>query len=513
MKIILINPPWYSPEPVKFQTSNLGLSYLASFMRERNHTVVAIDALYETPEMPVEVVPVKFKYQKVFRVGLSYNNIVKQIPKDADLVGIAGPTSNHSRIIKELAATIKKKYPKMKILLGGPYPSANSEDIPKLNIDYGVNGEPEILLDKLLSGVPHNKINGLIYKGKNGKWNFNGKTDLPTDLDSIPFPARDIFHCNEMLDKQGEARIRNGTDIITKKVRGVPIITSRGCPYSCGFCSIHLMNSKKWRYRSPENVIDEMIELKKKYNVGEVAILDDHLAGDRKRFMKIMDLMIQKKVGLKWGLPNGIRVDYLDRELLQKMKDSGCNSLVLGIQNGSQEMLDIMRTALNLNKVEKVVKDAHKIGLNMAGFFLTGYPGETRKRFMESLKFCKRLGKKYGIHDWRVNIVRAYPKTPLDKLCREKGYYVRKDVENLLYFPGYDSEANIKTTEFNPAELIWRRNYAKRQLMSVENPLYWNMVYYLERLRIKDTIRKVMPEKLWNAQKRMMFKMFNKIAK
>lgn len=510
MKIVLINPPWYSPVPQKFQTPNLGLSYLTSFVRERGHTVVPIDALFDTSETPVEVVPVKFKYQGVYRVGISYKDIVKQIPKDAGLVGIAGPTSNHERIIRELSAAIKKKYPEMKILVGGPYVSARPESFPSLSVDFGIDGEPEIVLDKFLSGEPYSKIKGVIYKER-GKWHFNGKADPPVNLDSIPFPAREVFHCNEILDRQVGHK-REGTKIIKNKARGVLMTTSRGCPYSCEFCSIGLMNGKKWRGRSPENVIKEMIELRDRYNIAEIAIIDDHLAGDRERLMKIMNLMIKKKVGLEWSLPNGIRVDYLDDELLQKMKESGCNSVVLGIQHGTQKMLDIMKTDLKLDKVEKVVKSAHKLGLNLAAYIIVAYPGETRELFMESIRFCRRLGRRYGITDWRINIARAYPKTAFDRLCREKGYYVRRDVENMLYFPGDDTEANIKTPEFDPAQAIWRRNYAKGKLIAAENPLYWNLVYYMERLKIKGIIRKIMPVGLWDLQKRMVFKLLKKIA-
>ena len=511
MKIALINPPWYSPVATKFQTSNLGLSYITAFVRKRGHTVIPIDALFETTKMPVEVVPVPFKYQEVYRIGISYENIVKQIPEDTGLVGIAGPTSNNARIIRELAGAIKKKYPQMKIIVGGPYPSALPQEVPTLNVDYGIDGEPEVLLDKLLAGVPEKDIPGLIYyDGK--EWKFNGKAELPEDLDSIPFPAREVFHCNEILDRQGVARVRQGTEIVTKKARGVPIILSRGCPYSCGFCSISLMNGKKWRYRSPENVIAELEELRDRYNVEEVAFLDDHLIGNKERLLKILNMMIDKKIDLKWQLPNGVRVDYLDREIMQKMKDSGCNSLVLGIQHGSPSMIEIMNTKLNLKKVEQVVKDAQEIGLNMAALLILGYPGETRKYFMESLKFYKTLGRKYGIKDWRINIARAYPNTALDHLCREKGYYVRKDVENLLYFPGDATEANIRTEDFGPEEVLWRRDYALRQLMSVENPLYWNTVYYLERLKVKERLKRVMPEKLWNVQKKLVYGVFKKVV-
>lgn len=511
MKIALINPPWYSPVPQTFQTHNLGLSYITSFMKQRGHTVVPIDSLFNTEETVVEVVPVEFKYQKAYRIGQAYSTIVKQIPEDTDLVGIAGPTSNHATIIRELAAAIKQKFPVMKIIIGGPYPSAVPEDVPTLNVDYGIDGEPEILLDKLISGVPPEDIKGLVYHDGE-KWRFNGKAELPVDLDAIPFPDREVFHCNEILNRQGIARIRKGTEIITKKARGVPMILSRGCPYSCGFCSISLMNGKRWRNRSPENVITEMLELRDKYNVEEVSILDDHLVGDRARLINIMDLMIERKVNLNWSLPNGVRVDYLDKELMQKMKDSGCVSLVLGIQHGSQAMIKIMNTTLDLKRVETVVQDAKEIGLNIAAFLIVAYPGETKEYFMESLAFCKALGRKYNLIDWRINIARAYSKTPLDKLCREKGYYIRPDVENLLYFPADETEANIKTPEFDAAEAIRRRNYAMRQLMATENILYWNMVYYLERLKIKDIVSRVVPDKMWNIQKRIVYAVLKKIS-
>jgi len=225
-----------------------------------------------------------------------------------------------------------------------------------------------------------------------------------------------------------------------------------------------------------------------------------------------MDMMIKKNVSLQWSLPNGVRVDYLDKELMQKMKDSGCMSLVLGIQHGSKEMIRIMNTKLDLRKVEQIVKDAKEIGLNIAAFLIVGYPGETRDYFMESLRFCQRLGKKYELTDWRINIARAYPKTILDVLCREKGYYVRKDVENLIYFPGDNSEANIKTEDFDPTEVIWRRDYAIRKLMATENSLYWNLVYYLEQLKMKEALRTLIPEKMWNTQKKIIYDLFKKVS-
>ncbi|MFA6888190.1 MAG: radical SAM protein [Candidatus Woesearchaeota archaeon] len=511
MKVVLINPPWYSPLPQKFQTSNLGLSYLAAFFREKGHTIIPIDALFDTPNFSVQVVPIQFKYQQVYLVGIPYSEIVNQIPKDTDLIGIAGPTTNHAQILRELSAEIKKKYPNTKILIGGPYPSTLPEDIPSLSVDFAINGEPEVVLKKYLEGVPLKEIKGLIFK-EGEQWIFNGKAELPEDLDSIPFPARDVFHCNELIEKDSLTKRREGAAIITDTIRSAPIVLSRGCPHGCRFCSISIMNGKKWRHRSPENIIKEMIELRDKYNVEEVVFLDDHLIGDRAYFMNLMNLMISQNIGLSWNIPNGVRVDYLNDEILQKMKEAGCNLLVLGIQSGSKKMINLMNTGLNLEKVEPIVKQAHTLGLKMAAFLIIGYPGESRKDFFESITFCKNL-RKFGLKEWVVNVARAYPKTYLDTLCQEKGYFVYKDTENLFYFPRQDYEANIQTPEFTPSEVIWRRDYAVYSLLSEENPFYWKCVYYLEKTGCKKIMKKIIPSRVWDKGKGIMFNTFNKLNK
>ena len=504
MKISLINPPWYSPVPDRFTASNLGLSYLTSWLRQNGHEIVPIDALFELPGYLVESVPVKFKYQDVFRIGMSYENISKLIPNDSNFVGIAAPFSNHKQILQELSFVIKKHHPSAKILIGGPYPSTSPEELKDLpDIDFGFNGEAEIGVKQLLSGKSYESIKGLVWRdGTQVK--VNGRTEVVTDLDTLPFPARDVFHCNEILEKKSNARIRQGVDIIEKKVRGVPMITSRGCPYDCNFCSIHFMNGYKWRYRSPRNVVDELIELKEKYGVEEVSILDDHLNGNRERFLKIMDLMISENVAIQWGLPNGIRVDYLDREVMQRMKEAGCNSLVIGIQNGSKDMIEKMNTRLDLNKVDNIAQIGKELGLNMASFLIVAYPGETKKLFNESLSFCMKLGKKYGIKDWRINVARAYPNTNMYNDCKKNSLFVRNP-DDLLYFPGDTTEANIICPEFTPDEALRRRDYAKRKLMSVENSFYWTFVYYSERLKLKQTLRKIMPDRTWYAMKKVLF--------
>lgn len=500
MKITLINPPWYHNQDAPLMSMNLGLSYLAAYLRSKGHEIEAIDALFDGNS---NTVPVNFKYQKVFRVGLPYAEIAERIPKDTDFIGISAPFSNHATIIKELSSEIRKFHPNKPIIIGGTYASTSPEDILKMDVDYAICGEGEMPLDAFLSGLEPSRVKGVWYK-KNGKLIENGKTDIIMELDSVPFPARDIFHYNEILDSGGPAHIRIGTDIIDRNLRSVPLITSRGCPYDCTFCSIHFVHGYKWRYRSAKNVLSEIAELVQKYQVNEIAIIDDHLTAKRDRLIELLDGLIEMKLDLKWTTPNGIRVDFLDKEILEKMKKAGCSSLVLGIQHGDKEMLELMGTKLDLTRVEEVVKTASKLKIDMAAFFIIGHPGENRKRFMNLLAYGRKLGK-CGLHDFRINIARAYPKTKLFNYCYERGLFVKKDTENILIFPGDDTEANISTKDFNPKELLWRREYARRKLMAVENKFYWNIVYYLERLRIKELIRKLVPRKAWNNTKKVVY--------
>jgi len=506
-KITLINPPWYNNTKTPIKSMNLGLSYIVAYLRSKRHEVTAIDALFDDED---HIVPIRFKYQQVYRVGLSYEEIAQRIPKDSDFIAISAPFSNHATIIKELSAHIKKIHPNRPIVIGGTYPSTSREDILSMDVDYAVCGEGEIPLEKMLSGEDPAAIRG-VYSKKNGKLMGKGRADTITNLDDIPFPARDIFHYQEILDAAGPARIRVGTDIVTREGRGVPIITSRGCPYDCTFCSIHFVHGYRWRYRSAENVLAEITELVNKYHVNGLAIIDDHLAGKRDRFIKILDGLIERDLKIEWGTPNGIRVDYLDEEVMEKMKKAGCSSLVLGIQHGDPKMLERMGTKLDLNKVEDVVRIGSKLKLDMAAFFIIGHPGEDRKSFMRTIEYGRRLGK-YGLKDFRINIARAYPKTKLFNYCKERDLFVKRDTENILIFPGDDTEANIKTEDFNPKELLWRRNYAKRKLMAVENNIYWNIVYYAERFKVKNLFKTLLPEGVWSMAKRFIYNMSKRVV-
>lgn len=512
MKLTLINPPWYHfEENGGLFSFNLGIGYISSYLKSKGHEVHIIDALFG--EGSNNCIKVNLKYQTVYRIGKSFEQIIKEIPKNSDYIGITAPFSNHLTIIKELSEKIKEKIPAIPIIIGGLCASASPEQVLTKAVDYAIIGEGEIPLEKFLNGENPKKIKGFVFR-KDGRIINNGMAEFITDLDVIPFLDIKSLHYNEILSSLKLDKIRKGSEIIEVKEKGFPILTSRGCPYDCHFCSIHQINGYRWRFRSAENILKEIKAYIQEYAIDSIAFQDDMLTADIERFKKILDGLIKLrskyKKALSWSCPNGIRIDHLNEELIKKIKESGCSSLVLGVQSGDPEMLKIMNTKLDLTKVEETIKLCNKYTVPTAGFLVFGYPGETRKSFFKSLRYAQKLYQS-GMKEFRINLARVYLNTKMHMLCKNKGYLVIKDIENLVVFPKTDSEANLITPEFNPKELIWRREFAQKHLMSYENYFYWKLVYYLERFGLKEWLKHFVSAKQWGLIKNKMFKLLAKI--
>ncbi|MDO8551061.1 MAG: radical SAM protein, partial [bacterium] len=146
----------------------------------------------------------------------------------------------------------------------------------------------------------------------------------------------------------------------------------------------------KIRFRSPENVVDEIIFLHREYGVKEIHFEDDNLTMKRSHIQKICELMIKNNLHLSWACPNGIRADKIDEDLIALMKKSGCYLLAFGIESGSPEILQKVKKNENLQTIEKAIELVDKFGLICQGFFIFGLPGETKKTIRESIEFAKR---------------------------------------------------------------------------------------------------------------------------
>jgi magnesium-protoporphyrin IX monomethyl ester (oxidative) cyclase len=282
-------------------------------------------------------------------------------------------------------------------------------------VDYVVIGEGEETIIDLIDCLEGNKdistLDGISYKEK-GKVKIIPKTKFIEDLDKLPFPARHLLNMEKYFGLEASHGHR-------KKKRFSPIVTSRGCPAGCTFCSAHRVWGRKFRARSAENVVAEMKHIKEKYGIEEIMFEDDNTTLNVQRAEKIFDLMIKEKLNFAWDTPNGIAAWTLNERLIDKMKESGCYKINLALESGSQYVLNnIIKKPLNLEKVKPFAKYAKKIGLDVGIFLIMGLPGETESQMKESFKLAAEL----GIWHPFVSVATPYPGSELYDTCLKRGY-------------------------------------------------------------------------------------------
>jgi magnesium-protoporphyrin IX monomethyl ester (oxidative) cyclase len=410
---------------------------------EKGHKVKFIDALDSEATISLDRV---IGGRTIKQVGLDYKTICDRIPQDVDFIALGIPFTFLNTTAKELAEQIKQKF-SVPIIAGGVLPST----IPNLALkfsDYIIRGEGEIPLAKILTGEKPEKVAGLVSR------NFDNQTaERIENLDSIPFPYR-----GQEFERYSRFSTRGRKDR-----RTASLITSRGCPQNCYFCSTHATAGYKWRVRSVKNVLEEIRLLNNQFTIDHIEFEDDNLSLNPDRTKDLLVELIRYNEGtirpLTFSTPNGLRMDTLDEESIKLMKRAGFLSIYLALESGSPEVLKLMNKQLSLDRVQKVAKAASINHLSVLYFVMIGYPGETRERFMESMDFCSRL-KEGNNSRFTTFLTRAYPGTKLFESCLKRGY-ISPNVEEDLFL---GTRYQIITPDFNKAELEWRMQYANNVL-------------------------------------------------
>ncbi len=427
MRVLLVNPKskvWTSPELI-----HLGLAYIGGTLEERGHNVRIYDGAAEEDE---------------------YEDVVKQ---GWDVIGITATTPQISDAWE--AAEVAKASGAL-VLFGGPHPTLQPvEQVKRPDVDMVVRGEGEAPVRELfaqlerLDGRPVEviapelrEIRGLTFKMSDGEIIHNPDRPFQKDLTILPKPAFHLFQIEKYSNLQP---LTDGY----RKERSFTIMTSRGCPHACTFCS-RGVEGRTWRPRKIEEVIEEWRWLVEECGATEIGVADDvwnlHLARAKELCRGLIAAGLTK---VPWVTIHGMRADASDAELFQLMKQAGCRRVGFGIESGNQGVLDLMKKKQTLEQIRTAVKNAKAAGLQTMGFFIFGMPGENEERMEETIRFAIELDPDLA----NFMIATPYPGTELYDIVVKEGQFNVTDWKELAI---HSDKGHYSLGDVNP-ELVERK--------------------------------------------------------
>ena len=368
------------------------------------------------------------------RFNYSRRQLLNKIASYApDLIGVSMMTFkySHSYFILE---EIKRCFPNIPIVAGGPHLSTMREEVLKQcsAIDYGIVLEGEQTIIELCQGKNLEDIKGLIYRCQDGKIAYTGDRQFIKTLDDLPFPTYRQFSLNLYE-------------------RFIPIISSRGCPYSCIYCPVHLAIGRRYRYRSPENIALE-IEFWYRKGFRRFGFADDNFTLLPERVYQLCDEIEKRRLtGLNLSCSNGIRADRVSKDLLKRMKQVGFRELAFGVEAGNDKVLKRLNKSESIATIKKSIGDACDLGYEVTLFFLLGSPGETWSDIQDSIS----LATSFPVVDVKFYNLIPFPNTELYRWVKANNLLLREATEYLN-----DASHFVNQPIFQTAELSYRQRRA-----------------------------------------------------
>jgi len=427
----------------------LGIEYLAASLCKSGHYVSVYDPTLRPP------VP---QPDNLYYYGASPDEIADVIRGHSpDVVGISCHYAYSSGNAYEVARIAKQISKNIVTVLGGlfvsTYISRPLRDCKDL--DYCIVGEADTTFPALVGLLSEqalkdrNHIEGLVWR-EDDLIRHNDKTRYIDDLDSLPFPARDLVDINTYMEGSK-----------TKRLYGLgfkpalSLLTSRSCPNRCSFCNMRLVHGGRWRSRSADNVLSELDEMINKYGAEHIFIMDDNFTLNIGRAKIICEKIIQRGLQFRWNTPNGISVRGMDLELAKLMRRAGCANVCIAIESGSEYIRnEVMNKRTTDNQIVNAAECFKAAGIPVVGFILLGMPGENAQHFQQTVDLVKRL----PLASIVVSFAVPFPGTDLHRQLVQQGIL---DPEEKI---GIDTLNIIsyETGDFTDGELINRKNRLKQ---------------------------------------------------
>jgi len=496
MKILLIQPPIQDFYQTSIRTQPIGLAYLAASLKNHGHDVEILDCQTEKKKsIPTRAElsylkdfypfddrsPFKL-YTGYYHFGMSYEEIKQRIiGSKADVFGISSSFTPYHGEALEIARIITQWDRRKIVVMGGAHVSCDPEDVLRSPfVDYVVLGEGEVRFPLLLEEIGKGKakgiekIDGIGYR-KDGEIQINPLQNFIRDLDSLPHPTRELLD----LDRY---RLR--------KKRSTMIITSRGCPHGCGYCSAHLVMGTSFRTRTPEAILKEMVECQKQYGIRIFDIEDDNFTFDQQRAKQLMNLIIEDfgEEKIELSAMNGVSFASLDGELLKLMRKAGFHTINLSYVSTDPSTKERMGRPKTTTEFDEILEQAERFSLNVTAYAILGMLGQTIEEMVDTLIYL--MGKKVLIGP---SIYYPTPGTPLFERCNKEDILPRHPVQwRSSAFP-------IETKEFNRLDLLtlFRLarviNFIKGKVdeKELEEGMTWRELYRMLEEKVKTKAEKM----------------------
>ena len=491
MKILFVQPPIQDFYRTSIRTQPIGLAYLAASAKNHGHDVEILDCQTEKKRpipVPSELSylgdfypfddrsPFKL-YTHYYHFGMGWEEIEQKIRgSNADVFGISSSFTPYHGEALQIARIIKQWDRQKVVVMGGAHVSCDPEGVLQSPfVDYVVLGEGEgrfpALLEQIRMGKVDNigKINGIGYR-RNGEMQINPPQTFIKDLDSLPHPARELLN----IDRY---RMR--------RKRSTMIITSRGCPHGCAYCSAHLVMGASFRARTPEAIVQEMADCQKQYGIEIFDIEDDNFTFDQERAKRLMNLVIETfgEEKIELSAMNGVSFTSLDGGLLRPMKRAGFKTINLSYVSTDPKTKERMGRPEAKTAFDEILREAEQVGLSVIAYAILGMPGQTVEEMTDTLIYLMEKRVLIG-----PSIYYPTPGTPLFRRCKRDGLLPPHPCQwRSSAFP-------IETKEFSRIDLVtlFRLarliNFIKGKMdgKELEEGLTWEELYRVLENKAKD---------------------------
>jgi len=451
-KLLLIWPPTEFEVTRSFRQDSkidpprfpIGIGYLAKFIEQNSN--VRVDILDACAVKPVECIE-----DGTLRYGLSAEEILEFIQsQNYQMVGVSQMFSYQEPSVTKIFDLIKQFDPTILTVWGGTHPTVMPDRcLSHPSTDFIILGEGEKPLLSLLNSLNGNgllkDVPALGLKDKEGTPTINTKRSWVKNLDAHVTPKRETR----------EFRSHYHHEKYTGFGVAANIVTSRGCPFSCTFCTAEKFYQKTFRVRSPQSVVDEIEYLVQEFDIHSFLFQDENFTYDMPRCIEISNEIVRRNLKIKWFAESGMMASRLSEELIEAMAKSGLTEIKLAVESGDKTTLKTMKKPINLSRVPEVIGTARKHNVRVAAFLILGMPGEDEECMMRTGKFALEMG-----FDWsHIGAVLPLPGTKIFDDALTNG-----EVIDFVRMGRYGQTANWSGTELPQKEINRIRSELDYQL-------------------------------------------------